>query len=310
MTGLASVDLARLRIDEESFIGQMIALGMEFQKLPAHTAEGLQAYLRIQAMSYGTRNRSGIAGGREAIEHGVYQAIVCLDLGLLETSDGDLNAAVDLIQAGEFEEFRKQGWEIAHYRLGRMQTDCTQLAQRTVASFLQDFTKDSRIWAGVEPGTWMSEDDEGKPLRIDPIADWRRFLGMAARVHLFRALPEDAFKPFRSAAGGRGSSEEVLRNIVVALACQSPSLALTRETLDTFREGMQGGRVTPETRKIILSQIDRLIEASEPDDDVTSLIPGLVTESIDELESAGPLSDKLFVMASGQKGKKRRGGKR
>ena len=231
MTGLTSVDLSRLRIDGESFIGQAIALGIEYKKVPEHAAEGLQAYLRIQAMSHGTRNRSGLAIGREEIEQGVHQAIICLDLGLLSGSGGDLNTAVDLVETGDFEGLRKKGWEVAHARLSRMQTDCKQLAQRTVASFLQDFTNDSRVWAAVEPGTWISEDAEGEPVKVDPVHDWDRFLDLSARAHLFSALPEEAFKPFRSAAGGRGSSEEVLRNIVVALATHSPSLALTRQCL-------------------------------------------------------------------------------
>lgn len=307
MTGLASVDLSRLRIDDESFVGQAIALGIEYKKLPEQAAEGLQAYLRIQAMSHGARNRSGLAIGREEIEGGVYQAIICLDLGLLSASDGDLNAAVDLIETGDFEGLRKKGWEIAHTRLTRMRADCILLAQRTVAAFLQDFTKEIRIWAGVEPGTWMSEDAEGEPVKVDPVRDWNRFLDLAARAHLFRALPEAAFKPFRSAAGGRGSSEEVLRNIVVALATHSPSLALTGQTLDAFRDRIQDGRLQDLVRATILDQIASLIDASEADADVASRISQVVSSAIDEVECLEALPEKLFVMAKvGGKRKKRR----
>lgn len=308
MTGLTSVDLSRLRIDSESFIGQAIALGIEYKKVPEHAAEGLQAYLRIQAMSHGARNRSGLAIGREEIEQGVHQAIICLDLGLLSASGGDLNAAVDLVDTGDFEGFRKKGWEVAHTRLSRMRTDCRQLAQRTVASFLQDFTKDSRVWAAVEPGTWMSEDAEGEPVKVDPVHDWDRFLDLSARAHLFSALPEEAFKPFRSAAGGRGSSEEVLRNIVVALATQSASLALTTETLDAFRNRIEEGRVPDSVRETVLDQIASLVDASDADAVVASHIPQVVSKAIDEIECLAPLSAKLFVMAkTGRKQKKPRG---
>ncbi len=306
MTGLASVDFTRLRIDEESFVGQAVALGVEYRKLPEHTAEGLQAYLRIHAMSYGTKNRSGMAIEREEIERGVYQVIVCLDLGLESASDGDLNAAVDLIGGGDFETIRKEGWEIAHRRLSRMRLECGQLAQGKEASFFQDCLKDTRIWANVEPGTWQSTNADGEPVGVDPTGDWDRFRDLAARLHLFRALPEDAFRAFRSAAGGRGNSDEVLRNVVVALASQSPSLVLTKDALQAFCDRFKAGRIPDGLRRIIHDQIAGLIDASEPDPEITARIPQAVSETLDEIEAFDPPTEKLFVMAKDRKKKGRR----
>lgn len=296
MNTLVTVDLDRLRLDDESFLGQAIALGVSYGRLPESSAEGLKAFLQICGLRFGQRNRSGIALCREELQQGVELAIICIDMGLSIASGNELERAVDVLAEGDFERLRKQGWEFACLRLERMQREASLALQRPEASFLQDYTKDAKVWAGLVPETWMSEDAEGKAVRVSPTSDFDRFLDMAARLHLFRALPKPAFKAFRSAAGGRGSSEEVLRNVVVALALQRLYLVLMDEDLKAFGGLLVDGRLSEEVHTSVLVQVDSLLDASPAETDVADRASETIEGVLADVAAEGAPKARAFVM--------------
>ena len=44
----------------------------------------------------------------EAVEQGLFQATVCLDVGLRDQSEGDANRAAEILSTGDFESVRKR----------------------------------------------------------------------------------------------------------------------------------------------------------------------------------------------------------
>tara|TARA_Y100000588_G_scaffold345232_1_gene392287 strand:- start:638 stop:901 length:264 start_codon:yes stop_codon:yes gene_type:complete len=86
------------------------------------------AYLRAQGLAFAQRYRSGIALGRDGLERGVIQSATCLDIGLQDLAEGDVNSAVDLLAQGEFEVLRQRGWELAFARLEEMRRETPELA--------------------------------------------------------------------------------------------------------------------------------------------------------------------------------------
>ena len=148
---LARLDLDRFRIDAESFVGQAIELSIRFEKLPPQISDALLAFLRTKGTYFGKRNRTGIAISRESLERGVRHALICMDLGLNELAEGDLNRAVDLLAGGDFEGFRKKGYELAFFRLEAMREEAQILAKRPEISFLSQEGKDVQHWSALTP---------------------------------------------------------------------------------------------------------------------------------------------------------------
>ena len=93
MSRLARVDLNQVPLDRNSFIGQVVAAGLEYEQLPPRFMDSLRAYLRIRGLGFAQRNRTGIALGRDQLRQGMEQGLACMDLALEEASGGDLNAA-------------------------------------------------------------------------------------------------------------------------------------------------------------------------------------------------------------------------
>ena len=266
MNTLARVDLERLRIDSESFLGQAIALGMRFRKLPEHTADAMLAYLRTAGMAFARRRRTGIAPSREGIERGVQQALVCMELGLEDAAGGDLNVAVDLLVQGDFETFRKRGWEIAFFRLEEMQEASRMLPERPEVVFLQDCLQDVGRWARLTPETWMrppdedGEEEEAQP--VDPMGDYAAFREIRARAAFLEALPRTAFLALLDLAEEGAAFDALLRNLILCLALDLETLAPDRSQVAMFRARcFEGGAMRPEVREKVLRLLDRQLGA-------------------------------------------------
>ena len=181
----ARLDLERFRIDSESFLGQAMALGLRFGKLREDYADGILAYLRAAGMGYGQRYREGIGVTREVLERGIRQAVVCMELGLLDASGSDLNAAVGILEAGDLEALRKRGWELAFFRLEEMRDRCEAALGQPEAAFLGARKKDVRRWSRLTPETWTcagEEVDPGEDNGVDPLRDYASFRDVKGRM--------------------------------------------------------------------------------------------------------------------------------
>ena len=67
MNTLMRPDLNQVRPDVNSFLGQALALGRQFEQLPESAADTLMAYLRARGLGFAQRYRSGIAIGRQGL---------------------------------------------------------------------------------------------------------------------------------------------------------------------------------------------------------------------------------------------------
>lgn len=262
---LARLDLSRFRIDSESFVGQVIELGVRFEKLPPNVGDALLGFLRAKGLYFGKRNRSGIAIGREDLEHGVRQALIALDLGLEEQSEGNLNQAVEIIAQGDFEACRKRGYEIAFFRLEEMSQKSLSLLLRPEVSFLQPEHREVSHWAKVAPETWVRppDGDEEESQLVDPKRDYAVFLDTLPRLEFLRSIPKAALTELHDLVADGRTFDGLLRNLILALAMDLESLLPSDAQIETFHQTcFQDGRMKAGVRTKVFELIDRQFQAS------------------------------------------------
>lgn len=284
--GLSTVDLGRLLVDEQSFLGQTLKLGIEYGLLPANADEALRMYLQTQTMAFGRRNRTGIAIDRDAIEQGGYQATICLEIGLADLSEGDANRAAEILATGDFDRIRKRGWELAFFRLEAVRDEAELFPQRREAAFLLDYRETTRRWAHTEPETWLCSDPEEPegPTIIDPISTHDAFEDLTVRLGLLKSLPTDALYLFGAAAGGGRPFPDLLRNLVVSLALGLDTLAPTESEAERFYENVAA---SPGWLDGVIAQVDAQVpEEADPGarDRLLSEVREAGRELVDEVE--------------------------
>lgn len=228
MTQLAQLDLNRVGIDAESFLGRAVALGRKFEQLPDGFEAGLGAFLRVQGMRHAQRYRRGIALGREGLEGGVRRAFICIELAVEQEAKGDVNAAVEILAQSSFEAWRKLGWETALLRLERMRAAAAAWQRGPWVRLLYDHRVDIDIWRQVAPEAWQGRDDEGEAVDMDPRGDYRRFEEVEARALFLQALPYAAVEELVESLKEDLPFGAVLRQIVASLALGLERLVLKR----------------------------------------------------------------------------------
>ena len=301
MNRLAKLDLDRLRIDSESFLGQAIALGVRFEKLPENAPEAMLAYLQTAGMTFAQRYRMGIGISREGLEQGVWQTLVCMELGLEDRAGGDLNAAVDLIAGGDFEVFRKRGWEIAFFRLEEMRETSASLLERPEAAFLQRHLKDAGRWAHLTPETWTippEADGEDKE-RIDPLKDYAAFREVKARMDFLRSLPQAAFRELGRTAGEGAAFEDLLRNLILSLTLDLETLTPDAGQAAEFRSRcFKGGAMRPQAREKVLRLVEDHLKSAVDGEAARAQMRDEVAAELLVLEEAAEAGmEAFFILA-------------
>ncbi len=285
----ARLDLERFRIDSESFLGQAMALGLRFGKLREDYADGILAYLRAAGMGYGQRYREGIGVTREVLERGIRQAVVCMELGLLDASGSDLNAAVGILEAGDLEALRKRGWELAFFRLEEMRDRCEAALGQPEAAFLGARKKDVRRWSRLTPETWTcagEEVDPGEDNGVDPLRDYASFRDVKGRMDFVSGLPPGALEDFELAAGGDASFDGLLRNLVLSLALDLEMLVPESGLISEFESRcFAEGEMTPEARERVLGQTKAFLAGAVEDETVRQILLSEIRAEISQLES-------------------------
>jgi hypothetical protein len=261
---LATVDLAELKVDTESLLGQAVALGIQYGKLPEGYADGLRLFLQAAGTRYARRYRTGIAVNRDALAEGVRQAVAALELGLMDAASEDLNEAVGLLEGGGLEPLRLRGYEIAWGRLQQMRDGAGQALDRRELSLLGPAWRDLRRWATIIPDAWrvpLSE-DEDEPAAVDPIGDFQAYERIVGQLGFLASLPEPVLKGLQ-ASGGDVTFEEVLRRIIPPLALGREVPGKVKADLADFRSSCcNDGGIRPEVKAEVVGFLDRYLEAS------------------------------------------------
>lgn len=304
MNPLARLDLSRFRIDDESFVGQAISLGVRFDKLPPQTSDALLGFLRAKGLYYGRRNRSGIAIARDGLERGVRQALICLDMGLQNLSRSDLNEAVDLLSKGDFEAIRKEGYQIAFEQLEAIRKGSLGLLTRPTASFLQEEYQILKRWSTLMPETWTRPPDdlEEEAQLVDARTDYVSFLQTQARMDFLNSVPNEALSQLQASVSEGRSFDGLLRNMILALSLDLETLTPSSEEMTQFGQTcFVNGIMRPQVRDKVMQLMDRQLETSALDMPYRSEIRAAVEEEISFFEQVAGEELAGFFLIAGSK---------
>ena len=284
MSRLARVDLNQVPLDRSSFIGQVVAAGLEYEQLPSRFMDSLQAYLRISGLSFAQRNRTGIALGRDQLRQGMEQGLACMDLALEEESGGDLNVAVAKLTNGQFDALYKQGWERACQRLKEMRQQARYLVGCSELGFWPNLQPKVAALAKLVPETWTG------PSAIDVRTDGRMLQELTGKVAFVRSLPEPSVVALLEQVDVDFAG--VLHRVILALALGCAELVAKKEHVSRFRaECFAAGELRPQVRRQVLDQLVGHLEDTVADTDVRVRIADELGAEIKVLERAAAQGD-------------------
>lgn len=301
MTGIATLDLAQFRIDEESFLGQAVSLGIRFRKLPDHTAEGLLNYLRVRSMTHAGRTRHGIALSKDDLARSVRQAMVCVELGLLEAAEGDLNQAVDCLAEGDFESLRKRGYETAYDMLDEMRGTSERLAEAIPGGLLKAERVDLERWGKLVPETWTTPAEEGEEgdTVVDPMRDIGSFGHASARAELLLSLPPHVLSELDEVVGDEGTWDAVVRNMILAVGLDRETLLPEPEDVLLFESTcFDEGGLRPAIGDKVRGQFTTRLESLDVSAEAADAILGAVENEIQLMELSVPDGLAAFFLSA------------
>ena len=227
MSRLARVDLNQVPLDRSSFIGQVVAAGLEYEQLPPHFMDSLRAYLRVRGLAFAQRQRTGIALGRDQLRQGMERGLACMDLALEEESDGDLNTAVAKLASDPFDVLYKQGWERAFQRLKEMRQQARGLVGCPELGFWPDLRPKVSALTQLVPETWTG------PSAIDLRADGQMLQELTGKVAFVRSLPKPSVAALLEQV--EVDFAGVLHRVILALALGRAELEVNEAQVSRFR---------------------------------------------------------------------------
>ena len=284
MSRLAHVDLNQVPLDHNSFIGQVVAAGIEYEQLPPHFMDSLRAYLQVRGLAFAQRHRTGIALGRDQLRQGMEQGLACMDLALEEASGGDLNAAVAKLVSDSFDALYKQGWEQAFQRLKEMREQARALAGCSELGFWPDLQPKVAALTKLVPETWTG------PSAIDLRADGQMLQELTGKVAFVRSLPQPSVAALLEQVDVDFAG--VLHRVILALALGRTALTVKEEHVSRFRaECFDAGGLRPNVRRQVLDQFVGHLEDTVADADVRVRIADELGAEIEVLEQAEAQGD-------------------
>ena len=284
MSRLARFDLNQVPLDHNSFIGQVVAAGLEYEQLPPRFMDSLRAYLRICGLGFAQRNRTGIALGRDQLRQGMERGLACMDLALEEVSGGDLNAAVAKLVSDPFDALYKQGWERAFRRLEEMRQQARALVGCPELGFWPNLQPKVAALAKLVPETWAG------PSAIDLRADGRMLQELTGKVAFVRSLPQPSVEALLEQVDVDFAG--VLHRVILALALGRTELVVKKEHVSRFcAECFDSGGLLPHVRRQVLDQFVGHLEDTVEDADVRVWIADELGAEIEVLEQAADRGD-------------------
>ncbi len=256
MNALTKLDLNRLPVDEQAFLARALELGVRLGRLPEPLIEALSVYLQGTAVQHARRFRTGIKVRKEDLFRGVRRVAVCLDAGLKEEAQGDLNAAVDLLRPDRFETLRKRGWEIVYAHLTEMQRAAVRILKSPHRGLLKGDGKRLRQWATIRPDDCSSEDADGVREEMDLVAEFAEFRRVELQARFLDSLPRSLVRGLPEAVRRSWGFEEILRAVIRALVTDSEDLILDDPTRVRLRDLCDaGGALNADARE----KVERLL---------------------------------------------------
>ena len=284
MSRLARVDLNQVPLDRSSFIGQVVAAGLEYEQLPPHFMDSLRAYLRVRGLAFAQRQRTGIALGRDQLRQGMERSLACMDLALEEESDGDLNAAVAKLASDPFDVLYKQGWERAFQRLKEMRQQARGLVSCPELGFWPDLRPKVSALTQLVPETWTG------PSAIDLRADGQMLQELTGKVAFVRSLPKPSIAALLEQV--EVDFAGVLHRVILALALGRAELEVNEAQVSRFcAECFAEGGLRPHVRRQVLDQLVGHLDDAVADAEVRVRIADELGAEIAVLEQAAARGD-------------------
>ena len=253
MSSIARPDLNLLRADLDSLLARALALGLQHGRLPNAVSDVLMAYLRMRGLAYAQQYRTGIAVGRERLERGIRQALICVDIGLEQEAGGDVEVAISILEKGRFEELRKRGWELAFGRLTEMVQQSRGFQEQPELRFLLEEQVAVDRWRRIVPETWTIQADEED--QIDPRSEYEEFVALQTRMRFLQSLPSGRLDRLAKSAAAGMTFAELLRSLIVALALDREELTAGRKVEARFQACFVDGALGEEYRQKVLSMV-------------------------------------------------------
>lgn len=256
MNTLAKLDLNRLPVDERAFLARALELGVRLGRLPEPLIEALSIYLQGTALRHARRFRTGIKVRKEDLSRGVRRVAVCLDAGLKDEAQGDLNAALDLLRPDHFEALRRRGWEIVHARLREMRQAAARILKSPFRGLLKGDGKRLRRWATIRPDDASAEDPDGAREEMDLVAEFAAFRRVELQARFLSSLPGPLVRGLPEAQRRSWGFEQVVRGVVLALATDGQGLILDDRAKSRLGDLCDaGGALNAEARE----KVERLL---------------------------------------------------
>ena len=284
MSRLARVDLNQVPLDHNSFIGQVVVAGLEYEQLPPRFMDALRAYLRVRGLGFAQRNRTGIALGRDQLRQGMEQGLACMDLALEEASGGDLNTAVAKLASDSFDALCKQGWERACQRLEEMREQARALVGCPELGFWPGLQPKVAALAKLVPETWTG------PSAIDLRADGQMLQELTGKVAFVRSLPQPSVAALLEQVDVDFAG--VLHRVILALALGRTELVAKKEHVSRFcAECFDEGGLRPHVRQQVLDQLVGHLDNAVAAADVRGRIVDELCAELGMLEQAEDRGD-------------------
>ncbi len=284
MSRLARVNLNQVPLDRHSFIGQAVAAGLEYERLPPRFMDSLRAYLRVRGLAFARRQRTGIALGRDLLRQGMERTLACMDLALEEESGGDLNAAVAKLASGSFDALYKQGWERAFQRLEKLRQQARALGGCPELGFWPALHPKVAAWAKLVPETWTG------PSAIDLRAVGQTLQELTGKVAFVRSLPKLSVAALLEQA--EADFAGVLHRVILALSLGRTELVANKAHLSRFcAECFAEDGMRPRVRQQVLEQVAGHLENEVNDPAVRAKIANEFHAELEALERAVAAGD-------------------
>ena len=268
MSSLAHPDLNRIAAGTDRFLGRVLLIGRDHDRLPRGLEDGLMAFLRLHATAHARRYRTGIAVDRDSLDAGVRQGFTCVEAALQAAAGDDVAQAIDLLAAADLEDLRRQGWERAWNTLDEMRRESAGHLRSRWSALLDEWIPELERWTTLVPESWTAAGTGGDPEPVDPGAEFARFVHVSERVRFLDSLPEDALRPLVRRWHSPADFPLLLRHLVAALALDRLRLPVARAGIERFaRACFEGSAMETATRAKVLQEMKNHLEAHQPEAD-------------------------------------------
>jgi len=276
MNALQHADLNRLAADTDRFLGRVLLIGRDHERLPTGLEEALFAFLRAHTMSHARRYRQGLGMARDTMEAGLRQGFLCIEEGLRLGTDGDVERGIEQLGQGDFESLRRAGWEHLWTCLDQMQRGSREVLGGPCLPILEEWRVDLERWSTIVPETWAAQTASGDTVPVEPTEEYAEYLAVWDRAQFLDGLPSASRRGLLEKWPANAEYSRFVRHLIAALALGCTELPLGATDIRRFAEEcFTPTGMLPAIRLAVVEQVQEQLHGLEPDAVAPDANPGL-----------------------------------